>query len=82
MYRKQINIMRDTKKLVFELQKTQLENYEECHNYIGFYKIEILEFNYDAKGNALVLEDEEISYMSPKMLRFVFLSGWYKRIIC
>lgn len=82
VYRKQINIMRDTRKLVFELQKTQLPNHEECHNWLGFEKIEILAFNYDAKGIALVLEDADISYMSPKMLRFLFFSGWYKRIIC
>ncbi|KUO61783.1 hypothetical protein APF79_10090 [bacterium BRH_c32] len=70
--------MKQLKKLVFELQKTQLPNYEECHNFLGFEKIEILEFNYDGKGNALVFEDEEISYMGPKCLRFLFFSGWYQ----
>lgn len=70
--------MREIKKLVFELQKTQLPNYEECHNCIGFNKIEILAFNYDGKGNALVFEDGDISYMSPKWLRFLFFGGWYK----
>ena len=68
------------KKLVFELQKTQLPNYEECHNYLGFKTIEILVFNYDAEGDALVFEDGEISYMSPESLRFLFFSGWYQLI--
>ena len=72
--------MSEIKKLVFGLQKTQMLNYEECHNWLGFNKIEILEFNYDGKGKALVLEDGDISYMSPKMLRFLFFSGWYQLI--
>jgi hypothetical protein len=72
--------MREIKKLVFELQKTQLPNYEECHNYLGFKTIEILAFNYDAKGNALILEDGEISYMSEESLRFLFYAGWYQLI--
>lgn len=72
--------MKETKKLVFELQKTQLSNYEECHNGLGFEKIEILEFNYDAEGNALVFEDGNIGYMSPEWLKFLFFSGWYQHI--
>ena len=72
--------MSEIKKLAFELQKTQLPNYEECHNCLGFKNIEILAFNYDAKGNALVLEDGEISYMDPKLLRFLFFAGWYQLI--
>ena len=69
------------KKLAFELQKTQMPNYEECHNCLGHKKIEILAFNYDSVGNALVLEDGEIGYMSPEWLRFLFYSGWYKLIV-
>lgn len=76
-----LKTMRKLKKFVFQLQKTQLPNYEECHNYLGFEKIEILEFNYDAKGNALIFEDGDISYMSPKCLRFLFHSGWYQLIL-
>jgi hypothetical protein len=72
--------MRKLKKLVFELQKTQLPNYEECQNYLGFEKIEILEFNYDAEGNALIFEDGEISSMSIETLKFLFFSGWYQLI--
>ena len=72
--------MKKLKKLVFELQKTQLPDYEECHNCLGFEKIEIIAFNYDAEGNALVLGDGEISYMSPEWLRFLFFSGWYQLI--
>ena len=72
--------MSEIKKLAFELQKTQLPNYIECDDYLGFKNIEILAFNYDGKGNALVLEDGDISYMSPKMLRFLFFGGWYKLI--
>ena len=70
--------MRKLNKLVFELQKTQKPNHEECTNCLGFEKIEILQFNYDAKGNALILEDGEISYMSKDWLRFLFFSGWYQ----
>ena len=72
--------MKKLKKLVFELQKTQLPDYEECHNCLGFEKIEIIAFNYDAEGNALVFEDGRISYMSPEGLRFLFHSGWYELI--
>ena len=72
--------MREIKKLVFELQKTQLPNYEECHNYLGFNNIEIIAFNYDGKGNALVFEGGNINYMCPKCLRFLLFSGWYQRI--
>lgn len=72
--------MREIKKLAFELQKTQLPNYEECHNYLGFKTIEILAFNYDAKGDALVLEDGKIGPMSPDDLRFLFYAGWYQLI--
>ncbi|SNR32616.1 hypothetical protein SAMN06265371_101292 [Lutibacter agarilyticus] len=72
--------MKEIKNLVFELQKTQLPNYEECHNFLGFDTIEILAFNYDGQGNALVLENGEISYMNQDELRFLFYAGWYKLI--
>jgi hypothetical protein len=64
--------------ILFELQKKQMKDYEKCHNYFGFKKIEILAFNYDGQGNALIKEDDEFSYASPKDLRFLFFSGWYK----
>ncbi len=80
MYREQNNIMSEIKKMVFQMQNTQLPNYDECQNCLGFNQIEIIEFNYDGKGNALVLEDGEISYMSPKWLRFMFFGGWYSLI--
>jgi hypothetical protein len=70
-------IMRTNKQLVFELQETQLPNYEECHDFLGFNKIEIIEFNYDGEGNALVFEDGEISYLCPDCLSHLFFSGWY-----
>ena len=77
VYREQNNTMSEIKKTVFVLQNTQLPNYEECNNYLGFNQIEIIKFNYDGEGNALVLEDEQIGYMSTETLRFVFFSGWY-----
>lgn len=64
--------------MLFELQPKQMDDYEECHNYLGFTIIEILEFNYDGKGNALILEDENIGYYSDEVLRFLMFSGWYK----
>ncbi len=66
--------------LIFRLEKQQLPDYEQCPNGIGFNQIEIIQFNYDGKGNALVLEDGEISYLSPKMLRHMFFGGWYSLI--
>ena len=66
--------------LIFRLEKQPLSDYEECHNGIGFNQIEIIQFNYDGKGNALVIEDDELSYMSPKMLRYMFFGGWYSLI--
>lgn len=75
--------MREMKKLVFELQKTQLPNHEKCRNILMFKNIkniEILGFNYDAEGNALVLVDGKINYMCPKILRFIFFSGWCQLI--
>jgi hypothetical protein len=68
--------------MLFELQQEQMANYEECHNYLGFTKIEILEFNFDGKGNVLILEDEDLAYLSFKALGFVMFSGWYKLIRC
>jgi len=66
--------------LIFRLENQQLPDYEECNNWLGFNQIEILQFNYDGKGNALILEDGDISYMSPKILRFMFFGGWYSLI--
>lgn len=66
--------------LIFGLENQQLQDYEECNNWLGFNQIEILQFNYDGKGNALILEDGDISYMSPKILRFIFFGGWYSFI--
>jgi len=70
--------MNKNKIMLFELQQEQMAQYEECHNYLGFETIEILEFNYDGKGNALIMEEGELSYMSEKELRFLFWGGWYK----
>ena len=42
--------------------------------------IEILGFNYDAEGNALVLVDGKINFMCPKILRFIFFAGWHQLI--
>ncbi len=80
MYREQNNIMSKIKKMVFQRQKTQMPNYEECFNYLGFNKIEILEFNYDGKGTALVLADKRLDTMCTECLRFLFFSGWYSMI--
>jgi hypothetical protein len=66
--------------LIFRLENQQLPDYEECNNWLGWNQIEILQFNYDGKGNALTLDDGHISYMSPKMLRFMFFGGWYSLI--
>jgi hypothetical protein len=73
-----IKVMIEKKKMLFELQHEQIVGYEECHNYYGFSTIEILEFNFDGKGNALVLEDEEIGCLSNKDLLFLMFSGWYR----
>jgi hypothetical protein len=69
--------MKKNNRLVFKLEKKQLPDYEECHNYLGFKKIEIIEFNYDGEGNALVFENGDLSYYSPDTLRFIFFGGWY-----
>lgn len=66
--------------LIFRLENQQLPDYEECNNCLGWNQVEILQFNYDGKGNALTLDDGHISYMSPKMLRFMFFGGWYSLI--
>jgi hypothetical protein len=66
--------------LIFRLENQQLPDYEECNNWLGFNQIEILQFNYDGNGNALILEDGDISYMSPKILSFMFFGGWYSLI--
>ena len=66
------------KKMLFELQPEQMDGYEECHNYLGFTKIEILEFNYDGKGNVLILEDEDLGYLSHDDLMFLMFGGWYQ----
>lgn len=72
--------MKKNNRLVFKLKKEQLPDCEECYNFLGFKKIEIIEFNYDGKGNALLFEDGEISYYSPDTLRFLFFGGWYTLI--
>jgi hypothetical protein len=67
--------------ILFKLQRRQMDGYEPCNNYFGFRKIEILAFNYDGRGSALTREDGEFSYASPKDLRFLFFSGWYKATV-
>lgn len=44
--------MKNKQNLVFRLEKQQLPYYDECHNWLAFEEIEIIEFNYDGKGNA------------------------------
>lgn len=63
--------------LVFRLEKQQLPHYEECENWLGFEKIEIIKFNYDGEGNALVFQDNELSYFSTFDLNFLIFGGWY-----
>ena len=73
-----IKVMIEKKKMLFELQPEQIVGYDECHNYFGFSKIEVLEFNFDGKGNALVLEDEELGCLGNEDLMFLMFGGWYK----
>ncbi len=82
MYREQNNIMGKIKKMVFQRQKTQILNIDnnECFNILGFKKIEILEFNFDGKGTALVLEDNRLDTLCPEWLDFLIYSGWYSMI--
>ncbi len=68
-------------KLSFELLPEQSRDRYECNNFLGFERIDIIEFNYDNEGNALVYEDNELSYYCPDTLRFIMFSGWYKEII-
>ena len=77
-YQMEIQPPKSYQKLVFELQKTQLPHYEECHNYLGFNVIEIIEFNYDGKGNILVSKDGHQSCIGLDDLNFILHSGWYK----
>jgi hypothetical protein len=65
-------------KLSFERQDEQPSHFEKKHNYLGFDNIEVIEFNYDSEGNALVFEDGELGVKSQDSLRFIFFSGWYK----
>ena len=63
---------------IFNRQEKQVDGYEECLDYLGFEEIVILQFNYNGKGDALILEDGDIGYMTDKDLRHLFYSGWYK----
>ena len=72
--------MEKRENLVFRVEKQQLPNYEVCENWLGFEKIEIIKFKYDGKGNALVLEDSELSYSSTFDLNFLIFGGWYSLV--
>lgn len=69
--------MEKRENLVFKVEKHQLPNYDECENWLGFEKIEIIKFNYDGKGNALALQDNELTYFSTFDLNFLIFGGWY-----
>jgi len=68
------------RKLVFKLQKKQLPDYDPCHNYLGFDSYEVIQLNYDGKGNHLVFEDGRLSYIVNEDFLFVMFSGWYKLV--
>ncbi len=65
----------------FTLRKEQdTEGIEEVHNGCGFNKIEVITFNYDGKGGALVLEDGELSYYNKDEIFSIMFHGWYDLI--
>jgi hypothetical protein len=66
------------RKLVFKLQKKQLPDHDVAHNALGFKTYEIIQFNYDGKGYALVLEDGRLSLLAPGDLYCMMFDGWYK----
>jgi len=72
--------MKSQTHLIFKLEEKQLPDYEECNNWLGFNQIEIIQFNYDGKGNALIIEDGNFSYYHPDDLGIVLFSGWYSLI--
>lgn len=72
--------MKNRQNLVFRLENQQLPYYDECHNWLGFEEIEIIEFNYDGEGKALVLEDGKLGDYSSDDLRFIFFGGWYSLV--
>lgn len=72
--------MKRKQNLVFRAEKQQLPYYDRCHNWIGCEKIEIVEFNYDGKGNALVFMDGQLDYLSSDDLDFILFGGWYSLV--
>lgn len=70
--------MKTNQNIVLKLQEKQLPFYDECQNYYGFSLVEIIEFNYDGKGQALILEDGSLGYLDEDTLNFVLFGGWYK----
>ena len=63
-------------KFVFNLKKENPDS-AYTHNFLGFDVIEVIQFNYDGKGSALVLEDGELSYLGKKQVHFLIFDGWY-----
>lgn len=72
--------MKNKQNLVFRLEKQQLPYYDECHNWLGFEEFEIIEFNYDGKGNAIVLEDGTLRNYGSDDLDLILFAGWYSLV--
>lgn len=64
---------------IFKKRKVN-KNSNYPHNYLGFDLIEVIAFNYNGKGSALILEDGELSYISEKNVHFLLFGGWYRLI--
>lgn len=72
--------MKNKQNLVFRLEKQQLPDYDECNNFLGYEEYEIIEFNYDGMGTALILEDGKLSYYYSDDLNFILFGGWYSLV--
>lgn len=72
--------MKNKQNLVFRLEKQQLPDYNECNNFLGFEEYEIIEFNFDGKGTALILEDGRLTTYYSADIDFILSGGWYSLV--
>jgi hypothetical protein len=64
-------------RLLFKaLKNPQGANVED--NHLGWNSVEIISFNFDGQGNAVVIHDGKIDICSDEDIRTIISCGWYE----
>ena len=67
-------------KLLFKALQNAKEIASDEHNSLGWKTVEIIAFNFDGKGNAIIIHDGKPGICSDEEIRTIILSGFYELV--